>query len=160
MPPQLSAAVIAFWGDRLRGNQNSVIDSKRRRLKCLRPVRAGGHAKAAIRRPPRMTPATMKPVDYPEQTGWRHEKHKPISARGNKARHRQGRAPQRQDRPKTTKKVRPRVRHRALFPRRAAAAVAWNWHIRVRSSRRGRRPQDWSPAPRTHSTAIVSPAGL
>jgi hypothetical protein len=32
----------------LRGNQNSVIDSKRRRLKCLRPVRAPGHAKAVF----------------------------------------------------------------------------------------------------------------
>ena len=37
-----SAAVIAFWGDRPRsggGSQNSVIDSKQRRLKCLRPIR-------------------------------------------------------------------------------------------------------------------------
>jgi hypothetical protein len=36
-----SAAVIAFWGDRARrawGSQNSVIDGKRRRLKCHPPA--------------------------------------------------------------------------------------------------------------------------
>jgi hypothetical protein len=36
-----SAAVIAFWGDRDRrawGSQNSVIDGKRRRLKCHPPA--------------------------------------------------------------------------------------------------------------------------
>jgi len=36
-----SAAVIAFWGDRDRrawGSQNSVIDGKRRRLRCHPPA--------------------------------------------------------------------------------------------------------------------------
>jgi hypothetical protein len=36
MPPQLSAAVIAFWGNRDpqgTGEPKSVIDGKRRRLK-------------------------------------------------------------------------------------------------------------------------------
>jgi len=36
-----SAAVIAFWGDRDRrawGSQNSVIDGKRRQLKCHPPA--------------------------------------------------------------------------------------------------------------------------
>jgi hypothetical protein len=50
--PQLSAAVIGFWGDcaapRTKsagggGEPKSVIDSKRRRLQCLRPAVLGGH---------------------------------------------------------------------------------------------------------------------
>jgi hypothetical protein len=42
--PLISARLsITFWGDRDRGqgSQKSVIDSKRRRVKCLRPVRFG-----------------------------------------------------------------------------------------------------------------------
>jgi hypothetical protein len=45
MPPPMSAAVIGCWGNRGRNGQGeprNVIDSKRRRLKCLHPANDWG----------------------------------------------------------------------------------------------------------------------
>ena len=53
MPPQPSAAVIGFWRDRrfLAGEPKSVIDGKRRRLKCHHPavLRVMGKRRSVIK---------------------------------------------------------------------------------------------------------------
>jgi hypothetical protein len=51
VPAQTSAAVIACWGDRDRqgrGEPRSVIDGKRRRLKCLEPAVLRGRRKEGM----------------------------------------------------------------------------------------------------------------